>query len=59
LRDPGQQVEAQDVGEAEDRQRLSLRIRMDRVGLDVGGVLEQALEDVDGLPDPTGYEMAE
>ena len=51
--DPGQQVEAKEEGQAERGQRLPLSIGVDRVGLDVGGVLEQSLDDVDRLPDPT------
>jgi hypothetical protein len=52
--DAGQQVESQPHRESEDRQRLALRIRVYRVGQDVAGVLEQALDDVDRLPHPQG-----
>ena len=38
---------------------MALRIRMHRGRLDLGGVLEQALQDVDGLPNPARDEVAE
>jgi len=44
------QVNAQQVGNAEDRQRLSLCISMKRVGLNIGCVFNQAINNVDRFP---------
>ncbi len=40
-------------------QRLPLRVGVDGVRLDVGGVLQQAIDDVDRLPDTARNEVAE
>jgi len=57
--DTGHQLNAQQVGQREDGSRLSLGIRVDSIRLDVGLVLLQPLDDVDGLPDAAGNEVAE
>ncbi len=59
IADPRQQLESQQRREPENRQRLALRIGMDGVGLDVGIVVQQPIDDVDGLPRPAGNEVAE
>ena len=56
---PGHQLDAQHVGQTEDRVALGLRVAMDDLGLDVGRVGQQAIEDVDALVHATGNEVAE
>jgi hypothetical protein len=57
--DAREQVEAQQRAKTEDRQRLTLRIGMDGVGLDLGFVPQQPFDGVNGLPHPSGDESAE
>jgi hypothetical protein len=47
------------VGQPEDHLRLSLRIGMERIGVEDRPILEQSVQDVDRFPDPTGDEVAE
>ena len=56
---PGHQLDAQHVGQTEDRIALGLRVAMDDLRLDVGSVGQQAVEDVDALVHAAGNEMAE
>ena len=56
---PGHQLDAQEVRQTKDRLRLSLGIGMDGIRLNVGFILEQAINDVDRFPDTTGNEVAE
>ena len=56
---PGHEVDAQQVGEAEDRGGLPLGVGMDRVRLDVRPVLQQPIQDVDRLPHAARDEVAE
>jgi hypothetical protein len=57
--DPGHQVKPEQGGQGEDRRRLALRIRVHGGGLDIGLVGQQALDQVDRLPDPAGDEPGE
>ncbi len=57
--DARHQLDAQQMRKAEHRQRLPLRVGVDGVRLDVGGVLQQAIDDVDRLPDTARDEVAE
>jgi len=57
--DAGQQLEPQQRGEPVDRQRLALGVGMDHIGLDVGVVVQQPVEDVDRFPHPTRDESGE
>ncbi len=56
---PRQQLEPEQRREPEDRQALALGIAMDLVGLDVGLVGQQRVQDVHRLPDPAGDEVGE
>src|SRR4051812_27656362 len=47
------------MGHAEHRRRLALRIGMQRVRLNVGGVLPDDVQDVNRLPDPADDKVAE
>ena len=57
--DPGQQVEAQQCGQPEHRQRLALRIGVNQIWLDIRLVLQQSLNDVDRFPHAARNEMTE
>ena len=56
---PGHQRNAQERGQAEDRFGLPMRIGVQRVGLQGRVVLEQAIQNIDRFPHPTGDEVAE
>ena len=51
------QLDAKQKGQSVDRRTLCLRIAMQNVGLNVGFVLGQSVENVDGLPDTAGDEV--
>ena len=53
------EFDAEEIGQAKNRRTLTLRISMDGIGLDVGLILEQSIENVDRLPHPTGNEVTE
>jgi hypothetical protein len=52
------QLDPQEVGEAKDGGTLALGIGMERLRLNIRGILQQAIENVDGFPDPAGDEVA-
>lgn len=52
-------MDAEQVGEREDRRGLALRVGVHGVWSEVRGVLEQALQDGDRLPHPARNEVAE
>jgi hypothetical protein len=47
------------MSKGENRFRLALRVRAERVGLYVAFVLEQSVQDVDRFPDATRDEVTE
>jgi hypothetical protein len=53
---PRHQLDSKSPGQAEDRFALSLRIGMERVGLDLRPVFLERVEDMDALPDAAGDE---
>ena len=57
--DARQQLEPEQRGEPEHRQRLALGVGVDGVRLDVGLVAQQPIDDVDGFPRPALHEMTE
>ena len=57
--DAGQQIEAEQVRQGVHGVALALGLGVDRVGLGVGQVPQQALDDVDRFPDAAGDEVAE
>jgi hypothetical protein len=57
--DAGQQIEAEEVREGVHGVALALGVGVDRVRLGVRQVAQQALDDVDGLPDAAGDEVRE
>src|SRR5712692_6571360 len=56
---PRHQLNREQVREAKDRLRLALRLRMERVRTNLRAVFQEAVQDVDRFPDPTGNEAAE
>src|SRR5712691_5031620 len=52
------QLDPQEVGEAKDGGALALGIGVEHLRLDIRRVLQQAIEDVDRFPDPTGDKVA-
>lgn len=57
--DAGHELNAQQIGKTENRGALCLGITMNGVGLEVGSVVEEAVENVNRLPDATRNEVAE
>lgn len=57
--DARHQGDSQQRRQAKDRCALRLGIALDRIGLNVGEVLEQAVEKINRLPDPAGDEVGE
>src|SRR5512143_4216265 len=56
---PRHQLDAEEEREAEDRRALSLRVRMDGVGLNLRAVLADEVQDGVSLPGTTGNEPRE
>src|SRR3546814_5007685 len=48
--DARHELDAEQVGQAEARKRLSLGVRVDPVGLQFGRILEQAVEEIVAFP---------
>ena len=59
IADPGHQVKAEQRGQGEHREALALRVGVHGSGLDVGGVGQQALDQVHRLPHPDRDEPGE
>lgn len=57
--DAWHQGDPQQRRQAKDRRALRLGIAVDRGGLNAGEVLEQAVEEINPLPDPAGDEVRE
>src|SRR5437764_8908465 len=57
--DSGHELDAQEIGQPKNGQVLTLRIRVNGRGLDRRAVANQAIQDVNGFPDPTRNEMTE
>jgi hypothetical protein len=57
--DAWHQLNPQQVGEPEDSGGLALGIRVQDIRLDIGGVLQEPVEDVHRLPHTAGDEVAE
>lgn len=55
---PWHELDAEQMCDPEDRLRLSLGIGVEGVGLDLGAVLEEAVQDIDRFPDPAGDKVA-
>ena len=56
---PREQIDAEEVGERENRLALAVSVGVDGIRLEVGTVLQQGIEDVDGFPYTAGDEVAE
>ncbi len=54
-----QQLDAEQVCQAENRLALAMGVGVDGVDLELRAILKQPVEDVDRLPDPAGDEVAE
>jgi hypothetical protein len=57
--DPWHELNPEQKGESISRSALGLSIPMYDIGLDIGSVLDQTIQDVDGFPDTARNEVRE
>ena len=55
----GHQLDAQEISQPKDRFTLSLGVGMNSIGLQSGGIFQQSIQNINGLPYPTSNEVAE
>jgi hypothetical protein len=56
---PRHQLNPQEMGEAKDGGALPLGVRMERLWLDIRGILQETIQNVDRFPDATRDKVTE